>query len=251
MSPDDKEPLIKRVERQNWDGAEVVVVDRTDGKRDVIFYNPEGGERSNDSLKMKTDASVAVVTFDGEKAQRVFFAGGTYLDAAGEHLTGQSVTGKVVGTEPAKSIVRVKLDSGETVNPQDLVGRVVYFVNDLRRTAHPIMAAERQGDELVLTTKDALLVGRSRIIEVGPDSLHTNTPMHSDKIYTGTTMCTLDYQCPQEVHDVQYAQWVIHLTHALPKENPYKVGNDVWLVDVGTVDRFEAPAICSWHAKAD
>ncbi len=130
IEPYDQEPLIKSVERQNWDGAEVVVVDRTDGKRDVILYNPKGGRRRNDSPKVKTDALVAVMTFDGGKAQRLFFVGGSFLDAKGQRLTGQSVTGKVVGTEPAKSIVRVKLDRGETINPQDLVGRVVYFVND-------------------------------------------------------------------------------------------------------------------------
>ena len=54
---------------------------------------------------VRTDATVSVVTFDGNgQMTRAFFAGGSFLEVAKHRLEQHELRGNVIATEPAKSI---------------------------------------------------------------------------------------------------------------------------------------------------
>jgi len=241
-------------------GALAVVVKRQDGHAEVILHNPGRNQVALDDCAIKTDAAAAVVTLDGNgDPARVFFAHGSALSVKERQFDASPTPkGAVVSVVPDKCQVRVRLEgSVDTLAVQALAGRVVHFENALRRTAHPIAAATLDGNDLVLTTRDDLLVGRAKLTAVEADALRTNalrtdTAFMFAPIYRGTYVSDPGFRAcyPMTVVETPDGEdTAIRLAAPLPEGHAFEVGADAWIVNVGPGDRLDAPALCEWTAE--
>jgi hypothetical protein len=238
------EPLIKDVRQVELSGGgtgTAIEVRRSDGGSNLIVYDPGQSRKTTKEGNLSTDARVAVVRRDraGQVTGR-FFAGGTYMAVGDDRLDGSARTGKIVSTDPASSQIRIRPDQPQA-SPEEFIGRVVHFQNDLRRTEHTITSAKRDGDEIVLTASDDLIVGRARIDEVSDDALTTRTALPLAAVYRGTTLAGPRFEPLARVSHVD--QGKIVLATPVAKEHSVARGEDVWLVNVGPGDRFELPAV--------
>ena len=218
IEPFRDEPLLESVRALPSERAGEVALEvrRRDGSTDTITYDPQG--RVN---VRRRDAA-------GRAAGRFAVARGT-----------SAQTGSVVGVEAQRSEVRIRASA--PVEPHVFVGRVVHFENDLRRTAHPIVAARRDGDEIVLTTGDDLLVGRARIEAVGDNVLTTKTALPLAAIYRGVTLGNADFEPVARVESVEKGK--VTLAAPVSTESRPAGGDDVWLINVGPGDTFELPSV--------
>jgi hypothetical protein len=156
--------------------------------------------------------------------------------------------GQVVAVDPPANTLRIRLQApAPDIDPKDLIGRVVHFQNELRRTAHPIAAARRDGDELVLATGDDLLVGRARVTAVGAAELGADTALPLAPVYRGVALSDTDHRLFHAVRAV--AGDKIQLVHPLPAGHPFRPGRDVWLVNVGPGDRLDVPPVYHWSRQ--
>jgi hypothetical protein len=121
------------------------------------------------------------------------------------------------------------------------VGRVVHFVNEQRRTAHPIVAATREGEDIILTTADDVLIGRAHLDEVTDESLMTQTALPLAPIYRGCMLADARFQPMARV--AQIGNGKITLAAPLGPQDRPAPGDDVWLINVGPGDTFELPAL--------
>ncbi|HTL30092.1 MAG TPA: hypothetical protein VL282_12760, partial [Tepidisphaeraceae bacterium] len=204
------QPFIKSVER---DGP-TIRVHRVDGATDEIRYDPQ--------------KQIAVVTSDGSNKQTRSWSASM-----------PQPVGHVASFDAQKNEVRIALDENAKVDADALAGRVVHFRNDLRRTAHPIAEAKREGNELVLTTRDDLIVGRANITSVKDKTLTTDTALPLP-IYRGATLVSDSYQPLAIVEDIKGNGGAIKTAGAVTSIKP---GEKVWLLDVGQNDRVELPLI--------
>jgi hypothetical protein len=140
--------------------------------------------------------------------------------------------------DAAKSLIRVKPDQPQA---DQFIGRVVHFRNDLRRTAHTVVSATREGDAIALTTSDDLLVGRARVDEVSDRTLTTKTALPLAPAYRGTMLVSAAFEPLARVATVSDGK--ITLATALSEQHRPSRGDDVWLVNVGVGDTFELPAL--------
>jgi hypothetical protein len=250
IEPFAKEPLIERASRVQLDPATTTVAIEHNGETDLVIYGDGGTKKNWVDRKVETDAAIAVVTVDRDgNASRVFFAGGTFLSCNGRRFDAKVVEPlAVVGTEPGKSLIRLD-NAPATLDPSLFVGRVAHFRNDLRRTAHPIVTATRDGGALLLTTKDDLLVGRAIIDQVKPSSLTTRTALPLSSIYRGVELCTDDLRRLGTVKQVSGG--TIELTAPLAADANVKPADKVWLVNVGAGDVCELPSVFQWPRDAD
>ncbi|HEX8521549.1 MAG TPA: heparinase II/III family protein [Tepidisphaeraceae bacterium] len=194
-------PVIKSVKRE----GETVTVELEDGQKDVIAYEPEASR---------------VTVRRGEKTWSAV----------------REKTGSVASVDPAKSIVKIAAGKGAS-----LEGRVVHFSNPLHRTAHPVVSSRIVGDEVELTLKDDVLVGKVRIDALEPAAVVTGTALSFSPAYRGAWLCTSDYQGYQRIAGVEGGRIV--LEEKLPADHPFKVGQDAWIVDVGPGDGVESAAV--------
>lgn len=222
-------------------GAGSVVEVKRGAATDVVIYDPAGASKVVAGIE--TDAKSAVVTREGGTVKRVFFAGGSVLNVDGKSYTASAVAGTVIGTDPQKSIVRVKVSGA--VDPAALVGRLVHFENDLHKTAHPVAAARLDGDHLVLMTKDDLLVGRIRVGKVVGETVTTKTAMPLAATYRGAVLAGEDLAEAGRVREITGSK--IRLTD-VSKTGDIEAGKDAWLVNVGSGDRLEVPSIFWWDS---
>jgi oligo-alginate lyase len=215
IEPFKDQPLIAGVRRID---ATTIEVERPDGARDQIRYD-------------MNDARVSVVRHDaaGNETAR-FEAGGKKLARMGD----------VIATDAAKSRIRIRPES-TAVTPEQFVGRIVHFQNDLRRTSHPIVSAAREGNDIVLTTADDLIVGRAHIDAVADDVLSTQTSLMLAPIYRGVTLASPTYEPLARVAEV--ANGKIRLATKIDAAKRPAVGDDLWLINVGPGDRFELPGV--------
>jgi hypothetical protein len=208
------EPFIKSVERD----GNTIRVHHADGATDVITYDPE--------------KEVAVVTSAGSWRASM-----------------PKPVGHVTSFDAQKNEVRVALDDDAKVDADAFVGRVVHFRNDLRRTAHPIAEAKRDGNDLVLTTRDDLIVGRANITKMDGQSLATDTALPLP-IYRGATLANDSYQPLAIVEGMtgggEGAAKAIKTAQPVTSIKP---GEKVWLLDVGQNDRVELPLITTGQAS--
>ena len=243
IEPYKGEPLIKSVReiKLTAGGGKAIEVRRSDGGSDLIVYDAARGEPIALEGGISTDARAAVVRRDASgKVARRFFAGGSFLTVDGDRLEASARTGPVVAVDAAKSEIRVKPDQPQA-RPEDFTGRVVHFRNDLRQTAHTITSAKRDGDEIVLTASDDLLIGRARVDEVQGETLATRTALPLAPIYRGTVLASATRQPLARVAEVRKGKIV--LTASMPEDRRPAAGQDVWLINVGPGDNFELPAV--------
>jgi hypothetical protein len=243
IEPYTGEPFIKgakAVELSGGSGGTAIEVLRSDGGSDLILYDPDRSSKTVQGGKISTDAQVAVVRRDrsGRLAGR-FFVGGSFLTVGDDRLDASARTGRVVSVDAPKSQIRVRPDQRQA-KPEDFVGRVVHFQNDLRRTEHTIASARRDGDEIILTASDDLLIGRARVDQVEPDALTTKTALPLAPIYRGATLASAAFEPLARVRAVRDGR--ITLAAPLAEQNRPKAGQEVWLVNLGPGDRFELPA---------
>ena len=209
------EPLIKSVRPID---AKTIEILRADGGSDIVRYGASDG-----STRVEVERRDAQGSTSGR-----FTAG----DA--------SVTGEVVSVDAPASKIRVKAN-GAGMEAGDLVGRVVHFRNAERRTAHTVASATREGDEIILTTADDLLVGRARVDKVDDRTVATQTSLPLAPVYRGVTLASSTFELLARVSEV--AEGEIRLATPIPQQHHPAAGEDVWLVNVGPGDRFELPSV--------
>jgi hypothetical protein len=218
-------------------------IQRTTGGSDVVVYDPENTEKVIPALGFSTNSSVLVLRRDpaGEVTSR-FMAGSAdvFLTLSGRREDSHPDRGVVVAVNPQASQVRISPE-GPGTKPEDFVGRVVHFENDLRRTAHTVVAAGRAGDAIVLTTSDDLLIGRARVDAAEESVVRIKTSLPLAPIYRGCALFDADYTQLGRVLEV--SEGSIKLVAGPAERQSPTNGQDVWLVNVGRGDRFELPAV--------
>jgi hypothetical protein len=244
IEPFRDEPLLRgarSIQLSTGAGTAVELARGGDGGSDLIVYDPSASDKSIRQDGVSTDAQIAVVRRDasGRMTGR-FFAGGRFLTVEGDRLTDSGATGAVVSVHPDQAQICIKPDRAG-IKPDDFVGRVVHFSNELRRTSHTIAAAARDADEIVLTASDDLLVGRARVDQVRADVVTTRTAMLIAPAYRGVTLASSAFQPLARVVEVQNGS--IKLETAIAERHAPAPGDDVWLINVGPGDRFELPSV--------
>lgn len=244
IEPFKNEPLVRQVRALKLidGGGCAVEVVRNNGGRDVILYDLGNSTKTVENQAIATDAQVAVIRYDqaGDAAQ-LFSVGGGFLKVLGRDRVEQpALIGQVVAIDPTRSRMRVRPDL-PGAKPDNFVGRVVHFTNELHRTAHPIISATREGDDIVVTTADDLLVGRARVETVSDDAVRTKTALPLAPIYRGTSLADASFQPLSRVVEVNKGS--IRLATPIALEKLPKPGDDVWLINVAAGDRFELPAL--------
>ena len=227
-----------------------VAVRRLDGAVDVIMYDPSQSRKHVRTFGIKTAAQAAVVRIDAEgQPAGAFFAGGESMHVQGKRLEAEPLpSGVVSSVEPDKQLVHVKMKAhGASFDPASLVGRVAHFKNDIRKTAHPVAAASLEGDELLLTTGDALLVGRARLKGVAATALETDTAFMFAPVYRGTYAADLALTTAWPITEVE--DGAIHLAAPLPEGHAFAAGDDVWIVNVGAGDQLDITPTGVWKRE--
>ena len=243
IEPSKAEPLIKSVRTvalSQGFGTAVEVL-RSDGGADVIVYDADGTRKTVHDAAVSTDAHVAVVRRDASgRVTGRYFAGGSFLEADGNRAEASARSGTVLSVDPQKSQIRVKPDQPDAT-PEDFIARVARFRDALRQTSHTIIAAARDGEHIVLTTSDDLLVGRARVEDARRDAVTTGTAMPLAAVYRGVTLGNARFEPLGRVTAVE--KGTIKLTPSIPHIAPPRAGDDVWFISVGPGDRFELPAV--------
>lgn len=246
LEPYSGEPTIAGVRRIDLDsGATAVVAARANGGTDIVLFNPTGAEAQLAEQGVRTDALSAVVSIDANGAvTRVFFAGGETLAVKDREYRAKPLTGRVIALAPERRELRVRLDVAPGgLDPTTLAGRVVHFGNGLRRTSHPVEEASFDGEELVLRTRDELLIGRANVTGIEPDALVTNTAFLFAPVYRGTYVSDAGFAGSYPLNGVDDRAGKLALAGPLPEGHGFAAGQDAWIVNVGPGDRFEAPAV--------
>ncbi|HEV2296803.1 MAG TPA: heparinase II/III family protein [Tepidisphaeraceae bacterium] len=243
IEPFKGDPLIKAVRpiQLSGDSGTAIEIMRSDGGSDLIIYDLTGTENTAQDGAIVTNARVAVVRRDASgQLSRRYFAGGSFLTVDGNRIDRGRRTGSVVSVDAARSQIRVKPENAQAT-PEDFIGRVVHFQNDLRRTAHPIVSARREGEEIILTASDDLLVGRARVEGVDDGAVATRTALPLAPIYRGVTLAGEAFEPLARVTEVGKGK--ISLATPIRESDRPAAGDDVWLVNVGPGDQFELPAV--------
>lgn len=225
----------------NQEDAVAIEVAFEDGGRDFLLYGSGVGEKVIEDAGIRTDARLAFVRTENGAVSQTYFADGTFLEAAGQRTTAQAIRGEVVSTVPRESEIRVRLDATSSgFDAHALEGKVAHFANAFRKTSHEIARAEFDNGELVLHTRDDLLVGRAHVTGIQPGSIATDTAFLFAPVYRGTMLADVAFSRFLRVREVRDASIV--LAEPLPGDHPFKQDENVWLVNVGAGDRFEVPA---------
>lgn len=228
--------LIAEVKRLDCSGGgTVIVVTHANGERDVIIHGPAGSNKT--FALVETDARLAVLRIDtAGKVKKVFYTGGTSLKVDG-HLfkADRGLACEVTSINVRQSTLRVR--SSELDFP---VGAVVSIANPIARTAHTIVAARRDGDEWVLTTKDDLLAGVMRVSAVRGNRLETRTRLPFAPSYVGATLLDAEYR---PIGRVRAADQDFIELEAPPAAGVALIGSDVWISSAGPGDTLELPAL--------
>ena len=159
------------------------------------------------------------------------------------------ILGRVVQVDPQKREIRVRMTQDIRSDVvQTLKDCIVHFRNSVRQTAHPIVEARREGNDLLLRTRDALLVGRAHITSISPATsptmLTTDARFQFPSIYRGTYITDKHFTSFYPVRSAQTD--AVTLAEPLTTDHPFVVGNDAWLVNVGPNDQLVVPPIQIW-----
>lgn len=245
------EALIARVERLPGAIGTALVVTHATGERDVVIHDPTGAAKTVATPfgPVATDARQAVVRFnpDGDPT-RLYLAGGTELKGSGRSwrpLPGIGAT--VIAVEPHLSRFRLRLDDPAALPAPaaaQLAGRVGTLTNPHGRTAHTLLAAGREGADVVVTTQDDLITGLLRVSAVNGARLETKTQLPFAPSYVGATVYD-DTHRP--IGRIRAADLDHVILDAAPAAAGDLVGRDIWIGSVGVGDRLELPAVLTWQ----
>ncbi|MDB6094358.1 MAG: hypothetical protein JWM32_1920 [Verrucomicrobia bacterium] len=250
FEPFTTEPFIDSVHRMDLTNGSVLTVARTDGERDIIFHH-QGSDIAvfarDNNPPVLTDAEVAVVTVNAKgEVTRIFFAGGTFLQAGNRKYNAASLEGKITRVDAKTGKLTIRLGAN-SIAPDlaALPGRVLHLSNSLRDTVQTIKAVERVGTELVITVKDDLRVGLVHVSSVEGIVITTKTAMHLAPIYRGVTLCDKGDQPLGTVTEAKAGLLML----AAPATSEITRGEDVWLIDAAVGETVRLPAIFNWQGK--
>ena len=100
----------------------------------------------------------------------------------------------------------------------------------------------------MLTTRDALRVGRLKVKAIKGQSITSDTAMPLDGVYRGVTLSDDAGAAGALVKSVGGGK--VNLAKPLPDAMAIEPGDDVWLINVGPGDTLEVPPILHWSATA-
>jgi hypothetical protein len=248
LEPFEATPFIQTVRvRPSAAGGRQLVVERAGGWTDLIMlddppHSGSGAARANfPSVRVETTGTDGDVT-------RVFAAGPTAADPDRADPDRATVQGRVVQVDPRKREIRVRTDQVVPVDfAPTLEGRVAHFRNSIRQTAHTLVAVRLEGNDLVLRTRDALLVGRAHVTSISPTTLTTDARFQFPSVYRGTHITDERFH---RYYPIQSARAdAVTLAEPLPPDHPLVVGKDAWLVDVGPNDQFVVAPVRIWERE--
>jgi hypothetical protein len=237
----DGKPLIQDIKLLKLSRGDGVAIEVTrEGAREVIVYNPGGSIKLADG-RINTRANFAVNRYGNGSAPSQW--------VRAQATPNPPEVGKVVGPFKAKvvsvyaltSSVGIRFEPDQAADMQSLVGRVVHFRNDRRRTAHTVVAAEGGENEIVLKLADDVIVGLAKVDAVEQGAITTSTALPLAPTYRGTTLSDEMLRFQHAVRNV--AGGKITLDSPLPADHPLKAGQKVWLLDVGIGDVVDVPYI--------
>ena len=209
--------------------------------RDVVLINTGGGVVRVADEDLHTDAAMAAVRFAQGAVTRRWFTGGTYLNVAGERTEQAApIEGTVTRVEPASGRIHIACGA-PPAEVTALAGKIIHFQNDLRRTAHPILAAEPAEGGIVVTVRDDLLVGRAKIGDLSPEGFSTATGMAFAPVYDGAYASNEAFSAFVPITGVKGG--VVTYTAPRAEAAPFVSGEDAWIVDVGPGDRCEISTV--------
>jgi hypothetical protein len=247
LEPFSGQPFIQsaKVLALNSGSGTVVEVQRESGT-DIILSDPQNTRKVLAAQQIETDASSAVITFDGTgKMQRVFFSGGSFLKCGDQNFTASPIRGTVSQVDAIAQTVAVTLPAGSTPDTDSLGNRVAHFSNAVHTTQHPIAGAERTGNILTLKTADAILVGRARVKKASDAKVFTDTALPFAPTYNGTTLAAEDFKTLATVKTVNAGE----IELAQKPAQPIEAGKDVWLSNIGIHDNMEFASLFYWVKK--
>jgi hypothetical protein len=241
IEPFSESPVVASVEPiGSVEGGGVALSIRTQGAgdpRDVVIINTGGQTICIDEPSIDTDAAFALVRFAGLQVTHRWFAGGTYLTVGDERLAQHPpLAGEVTFVNPETSQIRLRTEATD-LDLDALVGRVVHFENDIRRTAHAISRVERSDDGLTITVRDDLRVGRVRVAQVNPEGFTTATGLAFAPVYDGAYAS--DPEFASFVPLRQVSGGTLEFMTPIAEDSPFTTGDDAWIINVGPGDHFE------------
>jgi len=240
--------LISKVLRLDGPkGSTALLITHAGGVQDVVIHD------GTDNLKtigtgghmITTTARFAVLRLapDGQ-LERVFFTGGAKLEVSGREFSAvNGVSAPVTAIDAARSQLRIRLPGGTQPAAGLFVGRVVTLGNSLGRTAHAVTAAQRDGDDLVLTTQDDLLAGVLRVTGVRGARLDTRARLPLAASYIGASVLDDRFRVIGRVRGGDQDHLVLETA---PADATALIGRDVWVCSVGPGDLLELPAVVTW-----
>jgi hypothetical protein len=240
IEPFSEKPFIEEVTSMDIPDCRGVSIRIEGGTTDRILYNPTNASVEIPGTSIKSDANTVVLSADGSgRILRSFCAGGTISGMENPpSKVCPRIVGEVVSVKPSHQEVRVQVASlPKGFDPSSLTGKIVHFENGIRRTAHPIRAAELEGMQLVLTTRDDLFVGRAHVTGIDSATVGTDVHFHFAPTYRGTYLCDLDFGRYYPIKEARTDG--ILLREPLPEDHRVAIGKDAWIVNVGPGDKME------------
>jgi hypothetical protein len=187
--------------------------------------------------------------FDLVEADRSFLAGWGIRYPTKEETSSYQGTreweGIVREVDHAEGIVRISIEeatpTAESRDVSKLTGLVAHFTNAIRSTAQTIKEAHMEGDALILTTRDDLLVGRAHLTSIDSATLVTDALFEFAPVYKGAYLT--DSKFTQFFPIREAAQAAVYLETSLPEGHPFEVGENAWIANVGPGDRMRIPRV--------
>lgn len=244
---------IRNAQRLSIDGgpgSQAVQVER-EGQTDIVISDFEQIDKKVEGLPIRTDATAAVVTMDSEgDLKRVFFSEGRYLTYGDRTFEAAPLTGDVMEVDLKNRTVKVRVHESFTEEELKAMNtEVMFFQNGHLETAHPIREFALEGDELVLTTMDDMLIGRVNVSQL-PDESHTvqtNNYLRFSSTYIGAHLLNDNYEKVGIVTGISGNK----LTFSGEGAEIFTEGNtaDVWISTLAPGDQAEWKTRFQWEAE--
>lgn len=220
----------------------VVEVNR-DLLTDVVIHDPTGSQKFLLKYDIHTDATDVVATFKNNKLIRLFFSEGSYFRSNGQQFKSEEIRGKVISVDAKNNTFQVELNKTIESPINDLFGRIAFFTNSYRTTAHPIENVELINGSLKIRTSDDLLTGHLRIDDIVEDQLKSNTSLTFTKDYAGATLLDSDFR---EVSTLEGVYGGTLSTNHRTAVDAMSVGDEAWISNIGIGDEFVIKSVFSW-----